>query len=95
MIRTAGACERPGPLSWASALSHRLRYAAGSRITSQQVDLRFVRDNFGYASIDTTSANLRSAEDARHEVTQSDIESDALIRRKAQPLESEWHFRTD
>jgi hypothetical protein len=33
-------------------------------MTDQQVDLRFVRDNFGHASIATTSAYLHSEEDA-------------------------------
>ncbi|WP_151073125.1 hypothetical protein [Cupriavidus oxalaticus] len=76
-------------------MSHRLRYAAGSRITSQQVDLRFVRENFGRASIATTSTNLCSAEDARHEVTQAQHRIGWSHKAKAQPLESEWHFRTD
>ncbi len=37
---------------------------------TQQVDLRYVRDNFGYTSIATISAYLYSEEDARHQVTQ-------------------------
>ncbi|MDT4852664.1 hypothetical protein FQZ97_869040 [compost metagenome] len=39
-------------------------------MTDQQVDLRFVRDNFGHVSIATTSAYLHSEEDARHAATQ-------------------------
>ncbi|MFJ1257383.1 integrase, partial [Cupriavidus sp. CuC1] len=39
-------------------------------MTDQQVDLRFVRDNFGHASISTTSAYLHTEDDARHEATQ-------------------------
>jgi len=54
----------------ASASAHWLRHTAGSHMTDQQVDLRFVRDNFGHASIATTSAYLHSEEDARHEATQ-------------------------
>ncbi|MBP0623665.1 recombinase XerD [Cupriavidus sp. LEh25] len=40
-------------------------------MTDRQVDLRFVRDNFGHASISTTSGYLHSEEDARHEATQA------------------------
>ncbi len=47
-----------------------LRHTAGSHMTDQQVDLRFVRDNFGHASISTTSAYLHTEDDARHEATQ-------------------------
>lgn len=36
-------CRGAGHCLW-------LRHAAGSHMTDQQVDLRFVRDNFGYAS---------------------------------------------
>lgn len=39
-------------------------------MTDQQVDLRFVRDNFGHRSLSTTSGYLHSEEDARHEATQ-------------------------
>jgi integrase len=75
----AMAAERlrsPGP-DWeiratvlASASAHWLRHTAGSHMTDQQVDLRFVRDNFGHASIATTSAYLHTEDDARHEATQ-------------------------
>uniref|UniRef100_UPI003F490925 tyrosine-type recombinase/integrase n=1 Tax=Cupriavidus taiwanensis TaxID=164546 RepID=UPI003F490925 len=54
----------------ASASAHWLRHTAGSHMTDHQVDLRFVRDNFGHASIATTSGYLHSEEDARHEATQ-------------------------
>ena len=39
-------------------------------MTDKQVDLRFVRDNFGHSSISKTSGYLRSEEDARHQATQ-------------------------
>ncbi|MBB1633691.1 tyrosine-type recombinase/integrase [Cupriavidus sp. UME77] len=55
----------------ASASAHWLRHTAGSHMTDQQVDLRFVRDNFGHASISTTSAYLHTEDDARHEATQA------------------------
>jgi len=54
----------------ASASAHWLRHTAGSHTTDHQVDLRFVLDNFGHASIATTSAYLHSEEDVRHEATQ-------------------------
>lgn len=46
----------------ASASAHWLRHTAGSHMTDQQVDLRFVRDNFGHVSIATTSGYLHIAE---------------------------------
>ncbi|MBP0625160.1 tyrosine-type recombinase/integrase [Cupriavidus sp. LEh25] len=55
----------------ASASAHWLRHTAGSHMTDRQVDLRYVRDNFGHASISTTSGYLHSEEDARHEATQA------------------------
>ncbi|SPS03047.1 tyrosine-type recombinase/integrase [Cupriavidus taiwanensis] len=55
----------------ASASAHWLRHTAGSHMTDRQVDLRYVRDNFGHWSISTTSAYLHSEEDARHEATQA------------------------
>ncbi|WP_265923350.1 tyrosine-type recombinase/integrase [Cupriavidus nantongensis] len=54
----------------ASASAHWLRHTAGSHMTDQQVDLRFVRDNFGHTSLSTTSGYLHSEEDARHQATQ-------------------------
>ncbi|EHP37736.1 integrase/recombinase [Cupriavidus basilensis OR16] len=54
----------------AGASAHWLRHTAGSHMTDQQVDLRFVRDNFGHASIATTSAYLHAEDDARHQATQ-------------------------
>ncbi|VVE52156.1 Tyrosine recombinase XerC [Pandoraea terrigena] len=54
----------------ASASAHWLRHTAGSHMTDQQVDLRYVRDNFGHSSLSTTSGYLHSEEDARHEATQ-------------------------
>ncbi len=50
----------------ASASAHWLRHTAGSHMTDRQVDLRYVRDNFGRASISTTSAYLHSEEDVSH-----------------------------
>lgn len=39
----------------ASASSHWLRHTAGTHMTDSHVDLRFVRDNLGHASLTTTS----------------------------------------
>lgn len=54
----------------ANASAHWLRHIAGSHMTDQQLDLRFVRGNFGHASISTTNAYLHTEDDARHEATQ-------------------------
>ncbi len=58
---------------------------AGSHMTDQQVDLRYVRDNFGHSSISTTSGYLHSEEDARHEPRRRGIASTGPARRKARP----------
>lgn len=55
----------------ASASAHWLRHTAGSHMTDQQVDLRFVRDNLGHASLATTSIYLHAEDDARHQATQA------------------------
>ncbi|GAB2446533.1 hypothetical protein GCM10027081_54690 [Cupriavidus yeoncheonensis] len=54
----------------ASASAHWLRHTAGSHMSDRQVDLRHVRDNFGHASIATTSIYLHTEDDARHQATQ-------------------------
>lgn len=54
----------------ASASAHWLRHTAGSHMSDRQVDLRHVRDNFGHASIATTSSYLHTEDDAWHEATQ-------------------------
>lgn len=38
-------------------------------MTDQQLDLRFGRDNFGHASISTTSGYLHTEDDVRHQAT--------------------------
>ncbi|AEG71871.1 tyrosine-type recombinase/integrase [Ralstonia solanacearum] len=55
----------------ASASAHWIRHTAGSHMTDQQVDLRFVRDNLGHASLATTSVYLHAEDDARHQATQA------------------------
>lgn len=54
----------------ASASAHCLHHTAGSHMTDLQVDLRFVRDNFGHASISTISAYPHTEDEARHEAAQ-------------------------
>jgi integrase/recombinase XerD len=55
----------------AGASAHWVRHTAGSHMSDQQVDLRFVRDNLGHASIATTSVYLHAEDDARHAATQA------------------------
>ncbi|OXH93937.1 integrase, partial [Burkholderia multivorans] len=55
----------------ASASAHWVRHTAGSHMTDRQVDLRFVRDNLGHASLATTSVYLHAEDDARHDATQT------------------------
>jgi hypothetical protein len=40
-------------------------------MSDQQVDLRFVRDNFGHASIATASAHPYTEDNVRHAATQA------------------------
>ncbi|CAD6547578.1 tyrosine-type recombinase/integrase [Paraburkholderia sabiae] len=52
-----------------SASAHWLRHSAGSHMADNKVDLRHVRDNFGHASLTTTSIYLHVDEDRRHKET--------------------------
>jgi integrase len=54
----------------ASASAYWLRHTAGSHMSDRQVDLHHLRDNFGHASIVTTSVYLHTEDDARHAATQ-------------------------
>jgi integrase/recombinase XerD len=56
----------------ACASAHWLWHTAGSRLTDRQVDLRFLCDNAGHASLATTNVYLRTEDGARHEATQMD-----------------------
>ncbi|GJH36326.1 tyrosine-type recombinase/integrase [Paraburkholderia hospita] len=51
------------------ASAHWLRHTAGSHMADHHVDLRHVRDNFGHASLTTTSIYLHVDEDRRHQET--------------------------
>ncbi|WP_332775839.1 tyrosine-type recombinase/integrase [Polaromonas sp.] len=50
------------------ASTHWMRHTAGSHL-SEKTDLKVVRDNLGHANISTTSINLHSEDDARHDAT--------------------------
>ena len=52
------------------ASSHWLRHTAGSHMANGQLDLRYVRDNLGHESLNTTSQYLHSEDDARHDETE-------------------------
>lgn len=52
------------------ASAHWLRHTAGSHMANGQLDLRYVRDNLGHASLNTTSQYLHSEDDARHDETE-------------------------
>ena len=54
----------------AQASAHWLRHTAASNM-SNTMDLKHVRDNLGHVSIATTSRYLHSADDLRHEQTQT------------------------
>lgn len=52
------------------ASAHWMRHTAGSHMANGQLDLRFVRDNLGHSSLNTTSSYLHSEDDARHDSTE-------------------------
>lgn len=72
---TAARLKLCGPESAALAVqveqasAHWLRHTAGSHMANSGVDLRYIRDNLGHASISTTSAYLHADDDKRHEDT--------------------------
>lgn len=53
------------------ASAHWLRHTAGSHMLENSVDLLHVRDTLGHGSINTTNRYLHSADDQRHDATQS------------------------
>lgn len=74
--KTAGRLRKCGPefqsraaeLEMASA--HWMRHTAASNMTSEDMDLKHVRDNLGHESIATTSKYLHSEDDLRHKETE-------------------------
>lgn len=53
------------------ASTHWLRHTAGTHMTDAGLDVKAVRDNFGHATISTTSIYVHSEHDARHDATQA------------------------
>ncbi|MBA3022661.1 MAG: tyrosine-type recombinase/integrase [Gammaproteobacteria bacterium] len=74
--QTAGRLRERGPeyqsraaeIEMASA--HWMRHTAASNMTSEDMDLKHVRDNLGHESIATTSKYLHSEDDLRHKETE-------------------------
>lgn len=54
-----------------AASTHWLRHTAGTHMTDAGIDVKTVRDNFGHATISTTSIYVHSEDDARHDATQA------------------------
>ncbi|WP_374590157.1 tyrosine-type recombinase/integrase, partial [Aquabacterium sp.] len=54
-----------------AASTHWLRHTAGTHMTDAGLDVKTVRDNFGHATISTTSIYVHSEDDARHDATQA------------------------
>lgn len=54
-----------------AASTHWLRHTAGTHMTDAGMDVKTVRDNFGHATISTTSIYVHSENDARHDATQA------------------------
>jgi site-specific recombinase XerD len=68
-LRARGETHAPRADQLEQASAHWLRHSAGSHMADQQVDLRLVRDNFGHASLTTTSQYLHVDDDRRHRET--------------------------
>lgn len=54
-----------------AASTHWLRHTAGTHMTDAGLDVKAVRDNFGHATISTTSIYVHSEDNARHDATQA------------------------
>ena len=54
-----------------AASTHWLRHTAGTHMTDAGLDVKAVRDNFGHATISTTSIYVHSEDAARHDATQA------------------------
>jgi site-specific recombinase XerC len=54
-----------------AASTHWLRHTAGTHMTDAGLDVKTVGDNFGHATISTTSIYVHSENDARHDATQA------------------------
>lgn len=70
-IRAAGPEQQWLAQRIEQASAHWLRHTAGSHMANSQVDLRHIRDNLGHQSLATTNTYLHSADDARHQETET------------------------
>ena len=70
-LRTRGHEWEAAAVQIESASTHWLRHTAGTHMTDAGLDVKAVRDNFGHATISTTSIYVHSEDDARHDATQA------------------------
>jgi integrase/recombinase XerD len=72
-LQSAGEARERATERLRQASAHWLRHTAGSHMMDGQVDLRYVRDNLGHASISTTSQYLHADDDDRHRATEAGL----------------------
>lgn len=69
-VRLRGPEHQASAALLAKASAHWLRHTAGTSMADGTLDLRFVRDNLGHESINTTSIYLHTEDDERHRQTE-------------------------
>lgn len=69
-LRDRGSEYRSRAAEIEMASAHWMRHTAASNMTSEDMDLKHVRDNLGHESIATTSKYLHSEDDLRHKETE-------------------------
>ena len=69
-LRAASPVLSPHAELLEQASAHWLRHTAGSRMADGQLDLRYVRDNLGHATLNTTSHYLHAEDEIRHRETE-------------------------
>ncbi|WP_341770498.1 tyrosine-type recombinase/integrase [Aquabacterium commune] len=70
-LRAQGAAWEGVASQIEAASTHWLRHTAGTHMTDAGLAIKSVRDNFGHATISTTSIYVHSEDDARHDATQA------------------------
>ena len=70
-LRTRGSEWEATAAQIEAASTHWLRHTAGTHMTDAGLDVKTVRDNFGHATISTTSIYVHSEDNARHDATQA------------------------
>jgi site-specific recombinase XerD len=70
-LRARGSEREAAAMQIQPASTHWLRHPAGTHMTDAGLDVKAVRDNFGHATISTTSIYVHSEDDARHDATQA------------------------